>query len=80
MPAPIQKLGTPWEQLQQGYQCWSSRDTPPALQPYEEPVTITIRDYTGVARATSASERIRIPPRTMRSGAQTPRLGLSAAH
>lgn len=40
MPAPLQKLGTPWEQLQPGFHCSSSRDTPPALQPYEEAVTI----------------------------------------
>lgn len=40
MPAPLQKLGTPWEQLQQGFHCSSSRDTPPALQLYEQAVTI----------------------------------------
>ncbi len=42
MPAPIQKLGTPWEQLQQGFQCRSSRDTPPALQPYEGAVCVCV--------------------------------------
>jgi len=40
MPAPIQKLGTPWEQLQRGFQCSGIRDTPPALQPCEQPLTI----------------------------------------
>lgn len=38
----------------------------------------TILDYTGVARATSACEPIRIPPRTMKSGCKL-RLGLTAS-
>lgn len=38
----------------------------------------TILDYTGVARATSACEPIRIPPRTMKSGCKL-RFGLTAS-
>lgn len=49
MHAPSQKLGTPREQLQPGFHCMSSRDTPPALQPYDRYVRMFVCLFASVS-------------------------------
>lgn len=49
MHAPLQKLGTPREQLQPGFHCTSSRDTPPALQPYDHYVRMFVCLFASVS-------------------------------